>query len=574
MISRFWKRVLFFSILLSLFIFANDGAYTLSGNQLIPIHESNISIKKEVLTITRVDDGILDVKVDYTFFNPSEAKTVLVGFEANEPSGDVDGTPKNGEHPYMKSFYVMINGRENPYRVAIDTDNDYLKNGKIISEDVSATINDKWFNGNDSGIGYVYYFNASFKKGINHVTHHYRYVPSGGVSTYFEIDYVLTAASRWAGGVIEDFTLVVDVGDYEEFRIAKGFFTNASEWQFDGTAKDVVGTDQDPNDRTKYSKFYLRKSPLVFKKKNFKIKGDLSLISFVGRYGLGGIEEFDYKKHKLPFRAKIYNINELLSEDRTSYKILNNLPYARRGYVFKNKKIQDYYEDLEWYEKDLTYKASVTHLVDNEKKWFAYLNETTLKILQNLPYAKRGYIFKNKMLDSYFMKQKWYKKNTKYHSSVSSLTKKEQAWRLKVKALKKDRGVDFYGLLDEYNAIYDNCLHKHEKEKVYDFMRRFILMDKKQIKARFSKKDTSRIEEDLINDLSLEITQETLDYYAKGYSDEDNTFEIELHEDEKNQGCYEYLYIHSSKEGNEYGFFIGIAKENGIFKIVRLSMAG
>jgi hypothetical protein len=52
------------------------------------------------------------------------------------------------------------------------------------------------------------------------------------------------------------------------------------------------------------------------------------------------------------------------------------------------------------------------------------------------------------------MKQKWYKKNTKYQSSDSSLTKEEQPWLLKVKALKQDRGVDFYGLLDEYEKMY------------------------------------------------------------------------------------------------------------------------
>ncbi len=31
---------------------ANDGAYTMSGNQLIPIMESDISVKKEILTLS------------------------------------------------------------------------------------------------------------------------------------------------------------------------------------------------------------------------------------------------------------------------------------------------------------------------------------------------------------------------------------------------------------------------------------------------------------------------------------------------------------------------------------------
>jgi len=438
-------KKIFLLLLITLNLYGNDGAYTLSGNQLIPIGESNISIKKEVLTITRLDDdnGTLEVKVEYTLFNPTEAKTILVGFEAAEPEGDVTEEPVNGGHPYMKSFSVVMNTKKIFHKIK-------RKNKELIYKDCQ----------NSLCVGYVYYFNASFKKGLNHITHHYYYIPSGGVSTYFEIDYILTAAKRWAGQIIEDFTLIIDVGDYVEFRVAKSFFTNASEWKFDGISKDVVGTEQDPNNTTKYSKFYLRKSPLIFKKKNFKIKGDLSLIATRGRYGLGGIEEFDYKKHKLPFRSDIYNINEPLSSDRNSYKILNNLPYARRGYVFKNSLLQKYYESLEWYEKDINYKASVTDLVDNEKKWFSYLNEKTLKILENLPYAKRGYVFKNQMLNFYFMKQKWYKKNMKYQASITSLTKEEQLWLLKVKALKRDRGIDFYGLVDEY----DSCLVKNNND--------------------------------------------------------------------------------------------------------------
>ena len=65
------KRIL---ILLScclstLFTFANDGVFYASGNQLIPITETDISVKKEVLTINRVGDH-LEVTVYYEFFNP------------------------------------------------------------------------------------------------------------------------------------------------------------------------------------------------------------------------------------------------------------------------------------------------------------------------------------------------------------------------------------------------------------------------------------------------------------------------------------------------------------------------
>lgn len=69
---------------------ANDGAFYASGNQLIPIRETTISIQKEVLEIVR-DGDELDITVNYTFFNPGGAKSILVGFEAASPAGDVDG---------------------------------------------------------------------------------------------------------------------------------------------------------------------------------------------------------------------------------------------------------------------------------------------------------------------------------------------------------------------------------------------------------------------------------------------------------------------------------------------------
>jgi len=196
------QKLLLTLMLLSFNLFGNDGAYTLSGNQLIPIKESKISIKKEVLTITRVEDGILDVRVEYTLFNPTKSKEILVGFEAAEPEGDVQSEPVNGGHPYMKFFSVLINNQKVSYKVKRGKDND----------------------------GYVYYFKAKFQKGINHITHHYKYETSGSVSTHYEINYILSAASRWANGVIEDFTLIVNVGKYERFAIEKTFFKKAFEW--------------------------------------------------------------------------------------------------------------------------------------------------------------------------------------------------------------------------------------------------------------------------------------------------------------------------------------------------------
>ena len=59
------KSLLLIACLLVLTAQANDGVYFLSGNQLVPLKETDISIAKEVLTISICDDGYANVDVQY-----------------------------------------------------------------------------------------------------------------------------------------------------------------------------------------------------------------------------------------------------------------------------------------------------------------------------------------------------------------------------------------------------------------------------------------------------------------------------------------------------------------------------
>lgn len=90
-------RLLFtcFTLVVVFCLKANDGAYLGSGNQLIPMVESDISVQKEVLTITRnsEDKNLVDISVYYEFYNSGKQKTITVGFEAMSPGGDVYGDP-------------------------------------------------------------------------------------------------------------------------------------------------------------------------------------------------------------------------------------------------------------------------------------------------------------------------------------------------------------------------------------------------------------------------------------------------------------------------------------------------
>ena len=83
-------KFLFLTILclFSMMVQANDGVVFVQGNQLVPLKETDISVAKEVLTISIGDDGYAKVDVQYEFMNHGKAKTVEMGFEAEAPYND------------------------------------------------------------------------------------------------------------------------------------------------------------------------------------------------------------------------------------------------------------------------------------------------------------------------------------------------------------------------------------------------------------------------------------------------------------------------------------------------------
>ena len=113
----------------------------------------------------------------------------------------------------------------------------------------------------------VYHFKAKFKKGKNIVKHTYRYKLSRGVCYYYDFNYVLTAANRWANKQIDDFTLILDMGDFQTASIRKTFFKNTNEWTFNGIGK----TTENPD----YTNFYIQQGILTFERKNFAPKNEL-----------------------------------------------------------------------------------------------------------------------------------------------------------------------------------------------------------------------------------------------------------------------------------------------------------
>ena len=391
------KKILFLLLFSVFFISAkaNDGAFYSNGNQLIPIVETDIRVQKEVLKINRIvqktedwDQNYFEVSVYYEFFNPSAEKDLIVGFEAAPPynAGLFERFP---DHPYIFNFKAVMNGEELPYEVAhvpYPKDEDgyvtsyeegnYYKDGRFIDltkkqcEELSYDEENDFFN--EGMFYYVYHFNAHFNKGLNIIQHTYRFDGGADVMTEYKFMYILTAANRWANNGIDDFTLEIDMGDRESFAITPTFFKGINEWSFTGKGKASLAKldyyDYDP-DQEKRPVFHVQEGSVVFHKKNFHPDGELRLIK-PNAYALGEATD--------PFATMYLSLNglcyDLASSDLTDeyMRILKNLPFAYRGYIFKTKSLQKYFESTQWYIPNPEFKGTMDGMSHREHQWVNY----------------------------------------------------------------------------------------------------------------------------------------------------------------------------------------------------------
>lgn len=361
---------------------ANDGAFFTEGNQLIPIQETDICLKSEVLTITLTDNGWAEVDVTYTLFNPSEEKNICVGFEAPSPGGAVLSEYNSlGIHPYIKDFLVEVNNTPTPFKNAITSA--WSQNERSTFQPLDTTewkfIDDEIGTLHNVEIdscttySYTYYFQAKFKPGINTMHHHYRYLMNENVGYAFGLDYKLSPATRWANRQIDDFTLIIRCPNTAKHFTVNDFYAE-SEARFQ--VIEGVGKTRNRNIHTsdaqyKITEISLRNGAIRYHCNNFCPNKELEIISgddySLYQYDKDG----NYVDCAVPFgffydRGPTQQL--LMKQEGRTKRLQRNLPYAHRGYVFKDKKLQQYFDQLWWYMPDATYKPTQKDFTSYEKE--------------------------------------------------------------------------------------------------------------------------------------------------------------------------------------------------------------
>ena len=351
--------------LLSIFTFANDWEFGSEGEHIIPLKGSNMSIKKEKITLKLTPDGML-VNVKFTFDNPT-AENKIVGFvtpeSGNGEEEDETTKPKRKAEPLkIKNFKTTVNGKEVKSNVELLS--------KLLSKGVlDNNIIKEYTEKEKTFYNYVYYFNSDFKQGENVVEHSYFYTGSYGVYER-DFEYVVTTISKWKNQTVEDFEIEVHPGNYF-VKLPYSFWKDNKKinWEIVGKGKMVTiaptkkSNDEDATGLERYGIIYLKLNDgfVRYKTKNFSPNQDFymtrmdNILGFEYEYPEGKVQGYKFKdKYFEILREVAYSdypeiVDSLKDLSDKDLDIVRNYPYAFAGYDFARKDLKDYFSQFVWY---------------------------------------------------------------------------------------------------------------------------------------------------------------------------------------------------------------------------------
>lgn len=318
---------------------ANDGVFYATGNTLIPLKETTIRLKKEILNLERKGDW-MQVDIYFEFFNPGPEKELTVGFVTPPADGDV--TEEEANHPQIKDFMVMANNNLLPYKVTRMDQTGFKVDSKLAN-----------------GYDFVYHFKIKFAKGVTVIRHSYLYKGGGSVEAKNDFDYRLTTGTTWANSAIEDFELNVNMGDDSYFAVPSSFGVTAVNWTVVGIGRLSNTMQFNPYGEgeagASLKMAYLRKGKLQLRIPNFKPQRDLSLAVFqlhneVNLWCDKGVKNDFADMMQLVWGDSINATISQLSDNQL--RLYRNLNYARMGYDFKDEVLKKAFSKYNWYIPD------------------------------------------------------------------------------------------------------------------------------------------------------------------------------------------------------------------------------
>lgn len=333
------KKLIFLFCLFSQAASANDGSFYASGNTLMPLKETTIRLKKEILNLDRRGDW-MQVDIYFEFFNPGPEKELTVGFVTPPAVGDI--TDAEANHPQIRNFMVMSGNSLLSYKVA-----------KL--EETGFKLNEKLADGFD----FVYHFKLKFPKGITIIRHSYQYRGGASVEAKNEFYYRLTTGTTWANSAIEDFELNISMGDDCYFSVPASFGGAESNWVVAGVGRMGNVATFNPYGEEgggkKLRMVYLRNGKLQLRQPNFKPQNDLAINVFQLHNEVHLWCDKTVKNDFEGFTEFLWGDSTELAVSKLSdneLRLYRNLNFARMGYGFKDETLRKAYSKYTWYIPD------------------------------------------------------------------------------------------------------------------------------------------------------------------------------------------------------------------------------
>jgi hypothetical protein len=343
------RKLFCLCFLLSAFILhANDGTYMSSGGQIYPVKEEQIRISREVLSF-RVHDKVCEVSISFEFINSSaQSRKLLVGFQAPTASGDVDHEVAN--KCQITDFKIQSEGKLLPYqlKVAECADCELKEPGQIS------------FSQMESGV-FVFLFEMTFKPGLNRIGHCYTFPASSSVEMQAAYDYILTTGSKWAGGKIEDLTVLFDLGPNQYFFVDDVFGSEA-QWSLIGTGK--IGD----------SKEILGSRRRMVSVGSGQLMIRVLQLKPTSEIGFGIL----YEHSRMPDDKVTLAVESLHADEdlgKKELRLIRNTLYAKRGYVFKDQELFDYFSSKAWYFPDPNLQMKDILFTEQEKRFIERISQ-------------------------------------------------------------------------------------------------------------------------------------------------------------------------------------------------------
>jgi hypothetical protein len=358
---------------------ANDGPYALIGDTLHPQTSTEISLDYERLIITH-DNGAFEVDVYIELYNHSD--TVLepaVGFEfAQAPVYREIFSAYS-----FRNFVLLVNNV--PQSFSFEFVEDLTDNGG--GEETFGTS--------------ILLYRPKLNPGINKIYHNYKLDREFNAPGYFQ--YILKTGSRWKGGTIKDFEIIVKT------NVPGVFFCNRNEK--DGfSIFDIVGEgkpvtiERIAGENIDGASYSLNKGYLYKNIKNFTPTQNLGFwfFPFLMDYYWGDMlppsvldtaGDFAFEtprpmhKYLHSWKNSLDRKDEKISAeyeahvsgmDKTDLRILRNTIFAMYGYIFRDRNLNEYFGSQYWYYPNPNIKYNDIRL-----------DKTTQKILDRIIEAEK-----------------------------------------------------------------------------------------------------------------------------------------------------------------------------------------